>query len=155
MIENIPRKNISTLFRHALKERLIHEEDTAVLFYDLEYLASRIAYLRSCFPASTLHGLAIKANPLIRVLEFTRELGSDVEAATVGEISIALRAGYAPNRIVFDSPVKTISDLRFALEQGVHVNCDNLDELKRVDINALSPIEAINKLYEWQKNYLK
>ncbi len=30
-----------------------------------------------------------------------------------------------------------------------------LDELKRVDINALSPIEAINKLYEWQKNYLK
>jgi len=30
-----------------------------------------------------------------------------------------------------------------------------LDELKKVDINALSPIEAINKLYEWQKNYLK
>ena len=30
-----------------------------------------------------------------------------------------------------------------------------LDELKSLDINALSPIEALNKLYEWQKKYLK
>jgi diaminopimelate decarboxylase len=134
MIENIPRKNISSLFRHALKEGQIREEDTAVLFYDLEYLESRILHLRSCFPSTTLHGLAIKANPLIRVLEFTRELGSDVEAATVGEIAIAMRAGYSPGRIVFDSPVKTFSDLQFAMEHGVHLNCDNLSELKRVDM---------------------
>jgi DNA mismatch repair protein MutS len=30
-----------------------------------------------------------------------------------------------------------------------------LAELKNVDINALSPIEAINKLYEWQKKFLQ
>jgi DNA mismatch repair protein MutS len=29
-----------------------------------------------------------------------------------------------------------------------------LDELERMDINSLSPIEALNKLYEWQKKYL-
>src|SRR5271157_2590404 len=29
-----------------------------------------------------------------------------------------------------------------------------LDELKELDINTLSPIEALNKLYEWQKKYL-
>jgi DNA mismatch repair protein MutS len=29
-----------------------------------------------------------------------------------------------------------------------------LDELKAVDINALSPIEALNKLYEWKKKFL-
>jgi DNA mismatch repair protein MutS len=28
-----------------------------------------------------------------------------------------------------------------------------LDELKGVDVNALSPIEALNKLFEWQKKY--
>ncbi|RPH60693.1 MAG: DNA mismatch repair protein MutS [Chloroflexi bacterium] len=28
-----------------------------------------------------------------------------------------------------------------------------LDELKRVDVNALSPIEALNKLFEWQKKF--
>jgi DNA mismatch repair protein MutS len=30
-----------------------------------------------------------------------------------------------------------------------------LDELKAVDVNALSPIEALNKLFEWQKNFLR
>lgn len=30
-----------------------------------------------------------------------------------------------------------------------------LDELREVDINALSPIEALNKLFEWKRKYLK
>ncbi len=30
-----------------------------------------------------------------------------------------------------------------------------VDELKKMDINAFSPIEALNKLFEWQKKYLK
>ncbi len=29
-----------------------------------------------------------------------------------------------------------------------------IDELKSIDINALSPMEALNKLYEWQKRFL-
>jgi DNA mismatch repair protein MutS len=30
-----------------------------------------------------------------------------------------------------------------------------LDDLKELDINALSPIEALNKLYEWKKRFLE
>ena len=30
-----------------------------------------------------------------------------------------------------------------------------LDELKEIDLNTLSPIEALNRLYEWQKRFLK
>jgi DNA mismatch repair protein MutS len=30
-----------------------------------------------------------------------------------------------------------------------------LDELRNLDINSLSPIEAINRLYEWQKRFLE
>jgi len=29
-----------------------------------------------------------------------------------------------------------------------------LDELKGLDDDSLSPIEALNKLYEWQKKYV-
>jgi DNA mismatch repair protein MutS len=28
-----------------------------------------------------------------------------------------------------------------------------LDELKGLDVNSLSPIEALNKLFEWQRKY--
>ncbi len=30
-----------------------------------------------------------------------------------------------------------------------------LDELKKLDVNSLSPIEALNKLFEWQRKYLQ
>ncbi len=30
-----------------------------------------------------------------------------------------------------------------------------LDELRTIDVNSLSPIEALNRLFEWQKKYLK
>jgi DNA mismatch repair protein MutS len=30
-----------------------------------------------------------------------------------------------------------------------------LDELSALDINTLSPIEALNKLYEWKKTFLR
>jgi DNA mismatch repair protein MutS len=30
-----------------------------------------------------------------------------------------------------------------------------LDELKNLDVNTLSPIEALNKLYEWQRKFSK
>ncbi len=30
-----------------------------------------------------------------------------------------------------------------------------LDELKEIDVNSLSPIEALNKLFEWQKRFTK
>ncbi|MGD8458031.1 MAG: DNA mismatch repair protein MutS [Anaerolineales bacterium] len=30
-----------------------------------------------------------------------------------------------------------------------------IEELKEIDINALSPMEALNKLYEWQKRFLE
>jgi DNA mismatch repair protein MutS len=30
-----------------------------------------------------------------------------------------------------------------------------LDELKKLDINALSPIEALNRLYEWQRKFVR
>ena len=29
-----------------------------------------------------------------------------------------------------------------------------LDELENLDLNTLSPIEALNRLYEWQKRFL-
>ena len=49
---------------------------------------------------------------------------------TLKELSRA--AGCPPDRIVFDSPVKTSDELRAALSLGVMINVDNFDELDRL-----------------------
>jgi diaminopimelate decarboxylase len=66
------------------------------------------------------------------LIEFLAGLGAGAEAASLPELALALEAGVPPERMVFDSPAKTVEELRQALELGVHINADNLDELARL-----------------------
>jgi diaminopimelate decarboxylase len=127
-------EQISTSFRHALGQRgLVREEDTALIFYDLSWLKSRIDELTAHFPESALHAIAVKANPLVKVLKKLQKMGTGLEAASLPELCLAQKAGIPPHKIVFDSPVKTIKELEYALESGVHINADSLAELARID----------------------
>ena len=131
---NLNDGSIGKALRSALLQGMIRGEDTAVIFYNLSFLKTRIRNLSSCFPPGTLHALAIKANPLARIMEFVKNTAPNigVEAASIGEVTLALKTGYRPEQVVYDSPVKTGTDLEFALKHGVHINIDNLDELERV-----------------------
>ncbi len=135
MVENnLSAASIGNTLRSALLSGMIREEDTSAILYDLSYLESRIKHLTSCFPENTLHGIAIKANPLVRILEFMKGIAPNIgaEAASIGEVTMALKTGYRPDQIVYDSPVKTMQELEFALKTGLHINVDNLSELNRV-----------------------
>ncbi|HPS73871.1 MAG TPA: hypothetical protein PLD52_06200 [Bacteroidales bacterium] len=134
MKERLSVDEIAGAFRQALSEGMIREKDTAVMFHDLDFLKQRIQRLISVFPGTTLHALAIKANPLRRIMEYTKNISpqTGVEAASIGEVYLALQAGYPPQRIVYDSPVKTRQDLAAALNAGVHINADSLAELDRI-----------------------
>jgi diaminopimelate decarboxylase len=39
--------------------------------------------------------------------------------ASLGELAQALRVGFDPSKVVFDSPAKTRAELAYALEAGV------------------------------------
>jgi diaminopimelate decarboxylase len=123
---------ITATFREALRQGLVRPEDSLLMFHDLAFLEERIRNLVSLFPSSTLHGLAIKANPLTGILRHVLPLGAGVEAATSGEVRLALQCGYPPERIVYDSPVKTPEEIEFALRAGIRLNIDNFAELERI-----------------------
>ncbi len=118
-----------TLARALRRPGLLDSEDTAVVFYDLDLIASRISELKNAFPANTLHAVAIKANPLARILALLAEAGTGLEAATRPELFMALATGMPAERIVYDSPVKTGDDLKYALGAGVTVNLDSWEEV--------------------------
>jgi diaminopimelate decarboxylase len=136
---NLTQNQAGQALKAALKKGLIRDEDTLVIFYDLEFLGERLEYLLRCFPPGTLHCLAIKANPLFNMLLKIRDISSfiGIEAASIGEVTLALEAGFQPGRIVYDSPVKTRQEIAFAIKTGIHLNLDNLDEAERV--NLLNP----------------
>jgi diaminopimelate decarboxylase len=104
----------------------------AAIFHDLGLMRARISALQAAFPASTLHAVAVKANPVVEILRAVVDAGAGLEAASIEEVQLALAAGCPAQRIVFDSPAKTCDEIQHALQLGVHLNADNFDELDRV-----------------------
>lgn len=118
----------------AIDAGLAGPEDTSLIIYDLDRLRARVDEARQAFPPDTLHAVAVKANPLAAVQRMLADMGPGVgaEAASLPELHLALESGFPPERIVFDSPAKTVAEIRFALERGVMLNADNFHELDRI-----------------------
>ena len=132
-MSRISDEEISSVFKQLLKKPiLINEDDTALIFHDLSYLKHRINELVSFFPGNTLHAIAIKANPLFKVLQEIKNLGIGFEAASLPELYFAEKSGVSPDKIIFDSPAKTITEIAYALNMGCHINADSLYELDRI-----------------------
>jgi diaminopimelate decarboxylase len=77
---------------------------------------------------------ASKAFPCIAVLEVLAEEGLWCDVASGGELYLALRAGFAPERILLHGNAKSEDELRAALECGVGlIVIDNFDEIQRLE----------------------
>ncbi len=76
---------------------------------------------------------ATKAFPCTAVMRVLREEGLGCDVASAGELHLALRAGFEPQRIVMHGNAKSEAELRAALDAGVgQVVLDNFDEIDRL-----------------------
>lgn len=142
---NLSTEEISSAFSIALKDKaLLNVDDTAIVFYNLRSIQDRIVGQQKLFPQNTLHAIAVKANPLTKILSKIKTLGVGAEVASLPELHLAEKAGFAPDTIVFDSPAKTKAEIEFALKAGVHLNADSFDELDRIgEIKKILQSESI------------
>ena len=76
---------------------------------------------------------ASKAFPCTAVLELFAQEGLWCDAASGGELHLALNAGFPPERIVLHGNAKSEQELRAALDRGVGlIVVDNFDEIERI-----------------------
>nr|MBA3840273.1 diaminopimelate decarboxylase [Thermoleophilaceae bacterium] len=77
---------------------------------------------------------ASKALPCTAALAILAEEGLSCDVASGGELFLALRAGFAPERLFMHGNNKTEAELRYALETGVgHLVVDSFDEIDRLE----------------------
>lgn len=128
----------SPVLQQAAKEGWLSEEDTTTIWIDKDVLQEKVSILREAFPPNTLHAVAIKSNPLVGVLQHLVSLGVGLEAASMGEMALARAAGCPNEKLVFDSPAKTVSEIQQVIERfpGCTLNADNLEELSRIPHEA-------------------
>lgn len=113
----------------------LDDETPVIGLIDLAQVETAYERLTSAFAGDNdvLHAVACKAVPLQPLLRYYAEAGAGCEVASPGELELALTAGFAPENIVFDSPAKTLSELKRAVDLGVSMNIDNFSELERLD----------------------
>ncbi len=125
------RKN--QIIQNAIQANVIDSNLTAIGIMDFDGLKQTVNDAYAAFSENFYHTFAVKANALVSVLTALRKYGMGAEVASSGELLIALKAGYIAQEIIFDSPAKTMADLRTCIENGISINIDNLQELARVD----------------------
>jgi diaminopimelate decarboxylase len=118
--------------------------DVAHRFGTPAYVYSQAAilsnYRRLAAPLARMGGMvcySVKANSSLAILKLLSESGSGFDIVSGGELARALRAGAAPDRIVFSGVGKTTDEIDAALEAGIlMLNVESGGELDLVEARA-------------------
>ncbi|TWF78769.1 diaminopimelate decarboxylase [Pseudonocardia hierapolitana] len=109
---------------------------TPLFVIDEADFRSRAAEFAAAFGAEAVH-YAAKAFLCTEVARWVAEEGLSLDVASGGELAVALRAGFPPERIALHGNNKSLDELVAAVEAGVgRVVLDSFHEIARLDAVA-------------------
>ena len=94
--------------------------DTAVMVRQYERITGAFSHTRVKI------NYACKALTNINVLKLFKGLGSGLDAVSVQEVELGLKAGFAPQDILYTPNCVSIEEIDEAVEFGVRINIDNI-----------------------------
>ncbi|MDQ7018557.1 MAG: diaminopimelate decarboxylase [Robiginitomaculum sp.] len=105
--------------------------DTPVYVYSASALADNYhGFSRACEPMDALIAYSVKANSNLAVLTLLASCGAGADVVSGGELERALRAGIAPQKIVFSGVGKSRDEMHKALKVGIYqFNIESAPEL--------------------------
>lgn len=152
------KESMETVWKELVESGLLDKKDTSVLLYSFDSLRDRLNKLKCLFENfSVLHTVAIKTNPEPNVLKEIRKKGFGLEAASFEEVLMAIEAGVPPDKIIYNSPVKTNEEIEYCSSQfpGIRINANSLQELERLsDQNIINRGLRINPVVQPDDNGL-
>lgn len=104
-----------------------HEFGTPTYIYDANKIRSQYKRLENAFDKLPvkLH-YAMKALSNINVLRLLKNEGAGLDAVSIEEVRLGLRAGFASASIMYTPNCVDFEEIQEAVEIGVHINIDNL-----------------------------
>jgi diaminopimelate decarboxylase len=114
------------------------------LYSRAKFLENFNDFLTSFAAADATICFAVKSCSNIAILKLLNAADAGADTVSGGEIQRALRAGIAPEKIIFSGLGKTRKEIAFALESGIgQLNVESTEELEIIDrIAAARSIKA-------------
>lgn len=108
------------------------EFDTPVYVYDAAKIVSQYDRLVNAFEGTTIKiKYALKALNNINILKLLKKQGCGLDAVSIQEVQLGLKAGFEPSEILFTPNCVSIEEIKLAVEAGVRINIDNISILEQ------------------------
>lgn len=111
---------------------LIEKYGTPVYVYETSRMKQKYDKMLQAFKDVHLRiHFACKALTNINVLKFFRSIGAGLDAVSIQEVQLALKAGYHPGDIIFTPNCVSIEEIMEGIKMGVKINIDNISILEQ------------------------
>ncbi|MFT3885891.1 MAG: diaminopimelate decarboxylase [Flavobacteriales bacterium] len=113
-------------------ERLAAIAGTPAYVYDGATMERQVRRLQQAFkgiPGRILY--ACKALTNLSVLRLMEGLGTGLDAVSIEEVLLGLKAGFTPDRILFTPNMVDLAEIQRAVDLGVHVTVDSIPMLEQ------------------------
>jgi len=106
---------------------------TPLYIYDSNMIKSQYNRLKQSFKdvKNLQINYAVKALSNISILKYMINLGSGIDAVSIQEVKLALKAGVNPKKILYTPNGVSIEEIKEVSELGVSINIDNLEVLEQ------------------------
>lgn len=110
---------------------IAEEFGTPVYVYHGEKIVNQYQRLKGAFPGVNvqLH-YALKALNNINILKLLKQQGAGLDAVSIQEVQLGLRAGFLPHEIMYTPNCVDFEEIKEAVTMGVTINIDNISTLE-------------------------
>lgn len=105
---------------------------TPLYIYDAHKIVKQYELLEASFkPLEVKLHYALKALNNINILRLLRKQGAGLDAVSIQEVQLGIRAGFAASEIMYTPNCVDMQEIELAVQAGVMVNLDNLSILEK------------------------
>lgn len=105
---------------------------TPLYIYETSKMASQYKKMKNAFKSTRVKiNFACKALTNLNILKFFNHLGSGLDAVSIQEVNLALKAGFKPQDIIYTPNCVGMDEINEAVQAGVRINIDNISILEQ------------------------
>lgn len=113
-------------------ENLAEKFGTPLYVYDAQKIESQINSLKEAFSGLKLRvKYACKSLTNISILKLMKKYGAEIDAVSIQEVQMALKAGFTPEEILYTPNCVSFEEIKEAIKIGVMINIDNISILEQ------------------------
>jgi len=113
-------------------QELVNSFDTPLYVYDANIIDRQYARLKQAFSScKTRINFACKALNTVKVMRHLHTLGACLDTVSIQEVWLGLKAGYAPEEIIYTPNCVSMEEIDLAVKEGVMINIDNISILEQ------------------------